>query len=348
MLKEKNLTPLQLAALAALVLGLVVGAGFYFFGTWQEALISFAFVYCFALSLIYFILQQFINRRLKLIYKFIYQTKASKKQETYYKYVLPDKTLDEVTEDVAVWGEQQKNEIESLRKSEQFRKEFLQNLSHEFKTPVFALQGYIETLLSGAMEDPETAKNFLGKASKNIDRLSNLIQDLDQISRLESGELELDKTNFFIQDLIREVFESYELTAQRKRISLSIKKESEQLIPVHADRAKIRQVLSNLVENSIKYGDENGHTEASVYNVEGNVLVEISDDGIGIDEENLQRIFERFYRTSKGRALDVTGSGLGLSICKHIIEAHGHSIHVRSTPDVGTTIGFTLDSRRGH
>lgn len=350
MLKAKNFTPKELAWLTAFALSIPIATGIYYIRPdWKLLLISFIVILIGSYLLIHFIIQHFVYRKLKLIYKFIYQTKASKKQETYYKYVLPDKSLDEVTEDVEAWGEQHKSEIELLRNNELFRKEFLQNLSHEFKTPVFAIQGYIETLLAGAMDEPDTARNFLEKASKNIERLSNLIQDLDQISKLERGELVLNKANFFIQDLVKEVFDSFELAARKKNISMTIKKGCEQLIPVYADKYKIRQVLTNLVENSIRYSEPGGSTVASMYDVEGkNILVEISDEGVGIPEEHVPRIFERFYRTQEGRARDITGSGLGLAICKHIIEAHGHSMHVRSREGVGTTIGFTIDARRHH
>lgn len=265
----------------------------------------------------------------------------------YNKYILPQKSIDEVREDVEAWADQRRKEIELLKENEQFRKEFLQNLSHEFKTPVFAIQGYVDTLLQGAMDNPEVNKRFLEKAGKNVERLVNLIQDLDEISRLERGELKLYKQNFIIQDLIREVFETISLNAEQQKISFSLKKGCEQSISVYADKEKIRQVITNLIDNAIKYGKYNGHVVASAYNTDGkNILIEISDDGIGISEKNLGRIFERFYRTQEGRSRDVAGSGLGLSICKHIIEAHGHSIHVRSKENVGTSIGFTLDERR--
>jgi two-component system, OmpR family, phosphate regulon sensor histidine kinase PhoR len=350
MLRRKNFTPRQLAALTALTLSLPIGVAIIFLQKdWKEGLVAFIAILFGSYFLILYIIQQFIYRKLKLIYKFIYQTKASKKQETYYKYILPQKSIDEVRQDVEEWGQQQRREIETLKQNEQFRKEFLQNLSHEFKTPVFALQGYIETLLDGAMEDPETSKRFLSKASKNIDRLVNLIQDLDEISRLERGELKLIKQNFIIQDLVKEVFDSLFITAQKNNIAFSIKKGCEQPLTVFADKEKIRQVIINLVENSVKYGKYGGSITASMYNTDGkNILVEISDDGIGIEDQHLPRIFERFYRTAEGRSRDVTGSGLGLAICKHIIEAHGHSIHVRSTADVGTTIGFTLDARKNN
>ncbi len=292
-------------------------------------------------------LQKFIYRKIKLIYKFIYQTKASRREEPYYKYILPQKSIDEVREDVEKWAEQRQGEIEVLKANEAFRKEFLQNLAHELKTPIFAIQGYVDTLLDGALENPAILQRFLSKADKNIDRLVNLENDLDEISKLESGELPLYKENFIIHDLIRDVFESLSIKSQSKKIRCSFKKGTEQNEWVFADKEKIRQVLINLVDNAIKYGNENGNIVASVYNTDGKrVLVEISDDGIGIGEEHLGRIFERFYRTDLARSRKVGGSGLGLSICKHIVEAHIQTIHVRSKPDVGTTIGFTLERRK--
>lgn len=265
----------------------------------------------------------------------------------YYKYILPKKSIDEVREDVEEWAEQRSSEIELLKKNESFRKEFLQNLSHEFKTPVFAIQGYVDTLLQGAMENPETNKRFLEKTAKNTERLVNLLNDLDEISKLERGELKLHKQYFVIQDLVREVYESLSWKADQKNISFSIKKGCEPPLTVFADEEKIRQVLNNLMDNSIKYGKVGGSTVASMYNTDDkNILIEISDDGMGINEKYLDRVFERFFRTADGRERDVTGSGLGLSICKHIIEAHGHNIHVRSKENVGTTIGFTLISKK--
>jgi two-component system phosphate regulon sensor histidine kinase PhoR len=164
---------------------------------------------------------------------------------------------------------------------------------------------------------------------------------------LERGELKLAKQNFVIQDIVRDAFESLSIKAEQQHISFGIKKGCEHPFVVYADMEKIGQVIINLIDNSIKYGKQRGNITASIYNTDGkNILIEISDDGIGISEKNLPRIFERFYRTQDGRTRDVTGSGLGLAICKHIIEAHGHSIHVRSTEDVGTTIGFTLESRK--
>jgi two-component system phosphate regulon sensor histidine kinase PhoR len=291
----------------------------------------------------HYVIDEFINRKIKLIYKFIYQTKASKREEFYQNKVLPQKNLEEVGEEVLQWADQRKAEMDLLVKNEAFRKEFLQNLAHEFKTPVFAIQGYLETLISGAMDNPEVSKKFLNNAHHNTERLINLISDLDEITKLESGKQQLHFQHFVVQDLVNDVFDALMIKTQTKNIKCSIKKGCEQPITVYADKEKIRQVIINLVDNAIKYGNQDGHVEASIYKTDKeNVLFEISDDGIGIAEEHLSRIFERFYRTDYGRSRNIGGTGLGLAICKHIIEAHGQLIHVRSTPGVGTTFGFTL------
>ena len=348
MFSTKNISPRQLSAFTALMLAVPISVLIgYVEKSWWIGLVCFAIILAGSYFLISFMLERFIYRKIKLIYKFIYKTKATKREETYYKYVLPQKSIDEVREDVEAWATKNEEELEMLRQNEQFRKEFLQNLSHEFKTPVFAIQGYVDTLLSGAMEKPEINKKFLEKTAKNVDRLTHLLNDLDEISRLERGELVLYKENFVIQDLVKDVYESLSVKTEPLHIYCAIKKGCESPLTVFADKEKIRQVLTNLVENSIKYGKPNGSITASMYKTDGkHILIEISDDGIGIPEKHLPRIFERFYRTEEGRSIDVSGSGLGLAICKHIIEAHGQTIHVRSTEAVGTTVGFTLDSKR--
>jgi two-component system phosphate regulon sensor histidine kinase PhoR len=348
MFSTKNISPRQLSAFTAIVLALPVSILVYMVEKdWLWTVGSFVIIFGGGYLLISFVLERFIYRKIKLIYKFIYQTKATKKEETYYKYVLPQKNIDEVREDVEAWATENEKELELLRQNEQFRREFLQNLSHEFKTPVFAIQGYVDTLLSGALANPEVNKKFLEKTANNVTRLTNLLNDLDEISSLERGELLLYKQNFVIQDLIKDVFDSLSVKAEVLNINYTIKKGCESPLTVFADKEKIRQVLTNLFENSIKYGKKEGNIAASIYKTDGkHILIEISDDGIGINERHLLRLFERFYRTDEGRSIDVTGSGLGLAICKHIIEAHGQTIHVRSTESVGTTVGFTLDARK--
>ena len=293
MFSTKNISPRQLALFTAVILAIPLSLVIYIvMKSWAWGLVSFLLILGGSYLLIAAMLERFIYRKIKLIYKFIYQTKATKKEETYYKYILPQKSIDEVREDVEAWAEENKQEIELLKKNEQFRKEFLQNLSHEFKTPVFAIQGYVDTLMQGALENPEVNRKFLKKASKNIERLTNLLNDLDEISSLERGELVLYKENFIIQDLVREVFESISIKADEKNIRYTIKKGCESPLAVYVDKEKIRQVLTNLVENSIKYGKTGGSIVASMYNTDGKlILIEISDDGIGINERHLHRIF---------------------------------------------------------
>ncbi len=348
MLSRKNLSPQQLAAFTALVLSAPIALGIFIFKPlWWIAVLSFIIIFLGSFGLILFTLQTFIYRKIKLVYKLIYQTKASKREEFYYKNILPQKGIDEVREDVENWAEQKKKEIEALQENEVFRKEFLQNLSHELKTPIFSIQGYVDTLLSGALHNNEVNTKFLMSTARNVERLVNLVDDLDAISKLESGEQLLYYQNFVIQDLLKDVYDSLYLKTTEKDIRCIIKKGCEVPLVVYADKEKIRQVLINIVDNAIKYGKNGGIIEASFYKVDGkNVLIEISDDGAGIAEEHLPRIFERFYRTDLARSRKVGGSGLGLSICKHIIEAHHQTIHVRSKVDVGTTFGFTLPAGR--
>lgn len=344
MLNTKNLSPKQLSAFTAVILSVPIALGIWIIRPdITIALISLIVTFLGSYFLIGFVLESFIYRKIKLIYKFIYQTKASKREETYYKYILPQKGIDEVREDVEKWAEQRSAEIEMLKQNEVFRKEFLQNLAHEFKTPIFAIQGYIDTLRDGAIDNREVSLRFLENTAKNVTRMVNLVKDLDAISRLETGEQPLHKEFFVIQELIKEIYETLSIKIDARKINASIKKGCEFPITVFADKEKIRQVINNLVVNAIKYGKENGQIIASVYKTDDeHVLVELSDDGIGIAEEHLPRVFERFYRTDRGRSRDVGGTGLGLAICKHIIEAHNQTMHIRSKIDVGTTVGFTL------
>ncbi len=348
MLPAKNFTTQQVAAIICFPVGITGGLFVFFYeNKIIPALIAFGLLSLGSYIFIYFMIERFVYRKIKIIYKLIYQTKASKREEFYYRNILPRKSIEEVSEDVERWAVQRREEIESLRRNEDFRKEFLLNLSHELKTPIFAIQGYVDTLLNGALNNHEVNVKFLNNASKNIDRLVNLVDDLDEITKLESGQQSLFKQNFVIQDLIKEVAESLSIKADEKKIRCVIKKGCEQPVTVYADKEKIRQVLINLVDNAIKYGKQNGLIEGSAYTIDGKkVLVEISDDGYGIADEHLPRIFERFYRTDLARTRKAGGSGLGLSIAKHIIEAHDEAIHVRSKTDVGTTFGFTLPSAR--
>jgi two-component system phosphate regulon sensor histidine kinase PhoR len=335
----------MLSLVTAIAVGLANAAMVFFitFSVRTSAIvlgITFAVIY----GVYYYTLQRFIYRKIKLIYKFIYQTKATKREEYFYENVLPQKSIDEVSKDVEQWAAQKRNEIEILQANEQFRKEFLMNLAHELRTPIFSVQGYVDTLLGGAIDDAEVNKKFLTNASKGIDRLVRLVDDLGEISKLESGRIPLIQETFVIQDLIKDVYEEFSLKAQEKSTALSLKKGTERPILVHADKQKIKQVIVNLVENAIKYGNDNGSVIAGCYEMdEKNVYVEVSDDGPGISEEHLPRVFERFYRADRSRARAIGGTGLGLAIVKHIIEAHGQTVNVRSKVGVGSSFGFTLD-----
>lgn len=347
-LTTKNISPNQLSSLTSVILSIPVGIAFFIITKNPlTAFLSGLIIFSLSYFLIHAVLEWFIYRKIKLIYKFINQTKASKKEEMYYKYILPKKSIDEVSQDVETWAQQNKEEIEVLKNNEAYRKEFLQNLAHELKTPIFAIQGYVDTLLNGALGNPAVNKKFLENASRNIERMVNLVNNLDEISELESGSQALNKQNFTIQDLIKEVFETLSIKSSVKNIKWSFKKGCENPLQVFADKERIREVILNLIDNAIKYGKNDGHIIASIYKTdEKQVLIEISDDGIGIAEEHLNRVFERFYRVDRNRSRDIGGTGLGLAICKHIIEAHDQAIHARSKLNVGTTIGFTLQSKK--
>jgi two-component system phosphate regulon sensor histidine kinase PhoR len=311
---------------------------------WYIALLVFVITFLITYWLYYYTLQRFIYRKIKLIYKFIYQTKATKREEFFYKNVLPQKSIEEVREDVEQWATQRRDEIETLQANEQFRKEFLMNLAHELRTPVFTIQGYVDTLLGGALDDAEVNRKFLTNASKSIDRLVQLMDDLGSISKLESGKIPIIQESFIIQELVKDVFEELSLKAKNRNIQLGIKPGTERSLIAYADKPKIKQVLVNLIENAIKYGHDGGYVTAGFYEVDGkHIYTEISDDGPGIGEEHLPRVFERFYRADRSRSRDIGGTGLGLAIVKHIIEAHGQTVTVRSTLNVGSSFGFTLE-----
>ena len=344
MVSAKNITSGQLALLIGLSLSTMISFGIYYIKPqWDIVLIFWLVIFLLSFFMTYYSYELLTYRKIKLIYKLISETKATKREDFYFKNILPKKTIEEARSDAEQWAEQKKREIEVLQQNEIFRKEFLQNLSHELKTPIFSIQGYIDTLLNGALYNKDVNLKFLQNTALNIDRLAKLVEDLDTISRLESGAIQLNYDNFIIQELVKEVFESMAFQLSEKSIVANIKRGCELALHVYADKEKIRQVIINLVENAIKYGKTNGVIEASFYPIENNIiLIEISDNGIGIADEHKSRIFERFYRTDHARSRKAGGSGLGLAICKHIIEAHHQAIHVRSTLDVGSTFGFSL------
>ena len=315
MFKQKNLSPKQLAALTALLMASLIAFSILLvFSNVKLAasyfIISFISIY----FLMHQILEYFIYRKIKLIYKLIAQTKASKKEEAYQKYLLPQKGMDDVRDDVEAWAAQKTKEIQVLQSNEAFRKEFLQNLSHEIKTPVFAIQGYLELLADGALEDPSTSNKFVQQAQSNVQRLVQLLNDVDAITNLEMNKDPIVQQSFIIQDIINEAVNNLSVKWIKKNIQFQFKKGSESPTYVYADKNKIYQVIVNILSNAAKYGKIDGSIIASVYKMEDQkILIEISDDGIGIAEEHLPRLFERFYRTDDARNRDVGGTGLGLS-----------------------------------
>lgn len=341
-LSTRSLTLLSSLALATLV-GFI---DLFYSVSWVHFGLIFFAVFASSSVLIYYLVDVYLRNRIKLVYKIIHQFKLSKNLKESMGDNLGDDPLSEMETQVRAWMSDRSKEIEDLRKLEQFRKEFLANLSHELKTPIFNIQGYVHTLLDGASEEPEVAKHFLERTAKSIDRLNNLVDDLDEISKIERGEVAMVKEIFDITQLVKEVLESMELKANVRHVQLGIVKGFDKSFFVHADKEKIRQVITNLIDNSIKYGNEGGTTMASFYDMDENILIEITDNGIGILEEHLPRLFERFYRIDKHRSREQGGTGLGLAIVKHIIEAHQQTINVRSSVGVGTTFAFTLQKAR--
>jgi len=246
-----------------------------------------------------------------------------------------------LNKEIFAWAEERKNEIERLKKLEVYRKEFLGNVSHELKTPIFNIQGYVLTLLDGGLEDETINRDYLQRAERSIDRMITIIDDLEAISQLETGELQIEPERFDIVALVKDVFEAQEMKATAKGIMLTLA-DTEKPIYVFADRFRIRQVIVNLIVNSIKYGKEYGETKVRFYDAGKNISVEVADNGLGIGKEHLPRLFERFYRVDKSRSRDMGGTGLGLAIVKHIIEAHNQTINVMSTEGVGTVFSFTI------
>ncbi len=253
---------------------------------------------------------------------------------------MDEDVIGKVNKDVMDWASEQIEEITLLRETDSFRKDFIGNLAHELKTPLFNIQGFIMTLIEGGADDPEIREKFLRKAEKNVDRMTGLLEDLDSIYKIESGGLSLDPHPTNIVELCCDIVDSLQKKAEKSNIELSVS--DKELYTVLCDVNKIEQVVSNLLVNSINYGNEGGSTRIKFFDMEDKVLIEVSDNGIGIKKKDLMRIYERFYRVDKSRSRDAGGSGLGLAIVKHIIEAHGQNIHVRSTYGQGTTFSFTL------
>ncbi|MEY4876246.1 MAG: hypothetical protein RL708_1395 [Bacteroidota bacterium] len=344
----KNLKPRTVSFLASLILAFALGIiNFYFDKTWLTALIITFTAFVCSYFIYLYLVEQFIYRRIKLIYKSIHSLKLGKDLKDALGEKISDDPLGDVEKEVENWGIDKKDELEDLQKLEKFRREFLANLSHEFKTPLFSIQGYLHTLIDGAIDDKNVNKKFLEKSANSVERLVNLVSDLEEISKLEKGEIKIVYEDFDVHKLAEDVMDELEEKANRNKIKFGIKKGTDRSWKVNADKEKIRQVITNLIDNSIKYGKQDGETVISFYDMDENILIEITDNGIGVNEEHLPRLFERFYRVDKSRSRDAGGTGLGLAIVKHIIEAHNQVINVRSTMNIGSTFGFTLRKAEG-
>ncbi len=299
-----------------------------------------SFLICY-LIVRYFIVTYLI-KKISLIYSIIQRSKFGKSSDIKNEGSLVSGNVWKRGEsDVANWATMTETEIENLKELEEYRKEFVGNVSHELKTPIFAIQGYIHTLLEGGLEDEKVNVRFLNRAANNVERLITIVDDLEIISKLEESMDQLEIEAFDLKNLTQEVILDFEVQAKQNQIGLYYDEKSPDF-QVRGDREKFRQVFSNLIFNSIKYGKENGSTRIRFFDLEKYILVEITDDGIGIDEVHLNHLFDRFYRVDKSRSRDVGGSGLGLAIVKHIVEAHNQTINVRSTVGEGSTFGFTI------
>lgn len=340
---------LYTSLIIASVSSVLIGGVFFYFkipGFLVYSVIFLVLLFFIGFQVINYSLDKFFYHNIRIIYRNILQLKTSP-SATIPRKISDDKVLNEINRILIEWEKNNKEEIVHLKELETFRKEFLGNVSHELKTPIFTIQGYIHTLLDGGIEDQDINILYLQKAAKSIDRLISIVDDLESISKLEAGELILENRTFDINELILDVIESLELKAKENNISMVLI--SDNVIEkcyVFADKDRIRQVLVNLLVNSIKYGKRNGQTRITVEDHGDYFTIEIADNGIGIEKHHLTRLFERFYRVDKSRSREQGGTGLGLAIVKHIIEAHGQKISVDSTPGEGTVFTFTLKKSR--
>jgi two-component system phosphate regulon sensor histidine kinase PhoR len=318
-----------------------------FFGSKGVNLFSFGFVclvviYLFSFLVLQYRVERFIYRRVKKIYDDVSLLESSS-------FINQPITTDmeTLTREVKKFATDKKLEIEMLQVREEYRREFLGNVSHELKTPLFTVQGYLSTLVDGAMDDKSVRKKYLKRAEKGVERLIYIVEDLDMITKLESGDLNLEISDFDIVELVQNVFDLLEMKADKKKIKLAFENENIKPILVHGDKDKIQQVVENLIVNSIKYGKEGGETEVAIINLTNKkVLVRVTDNGEGIEKQNIPRLFERFYRVDKSGSRSEGGSGLGLAIVKHIIEAHKEKIYVESEFGIGSEFSFTIEKTK--
>ncbi len=323
----------------ALVAGLMQ---FFFEINWQFAAIFFMLLFAFSFAVLQYRVEHFIYRRVKKIYDDISLLESSTFRN---KSITTDMAT--LTHELEKYARDKKLEIETLKIQEEYRREFVGNVSHELKTPLFTVQGYILTLLDGAMNDKTLRKKYLQRAEKGVERLIYIVQDLDMITKMEVGDLNLSYSKFNIIEVIQSVFDLLEMKADRKGIMLMFDQKYIKPVMVYADRDKVQQVVTNLVVNSIKYGREDGTTEIGIEDLVNNkVIVRVKDNGEGIERKHIPRLFERFYRVDRSGARAEGGSGLGLAIVKHIIEGHDEKLYVESTYGKGSEFSFTLEKTK--
>lgn len=299
-------------------------------------------LFVFSFFVLQFRVERFIYRRVKKIYDDV-----SLLENASFRNQPVTTDMATLTKEVQKFARDKKLEIETLKIREEYRREFLGNVSHELKTPLFTIQGYLLTLLDGAMDDKNIRKKYLQRAEKGVERLIYIVKDLDMITKLETGDLNLSLSEFNIVEVIQNVFDLLEMRAAKKHITLTFDTRYKHPIKVIADQEKIQQVVTNLVVNSIKYGKEGGTTEVSIEDLVSNkVIVRVTDNGEGIEKHHISRLFERFYRVDKSGARSEGGSGLGLAIVKHIIEGHKEKIYVESEFGVGSEFSFTLEKAK--
>lgn len=341
----KSTSPKFLLLLIALILATMTSAGIFIFYDTRNispgklAIIGFA-ISIFTSLILFVFTNELVFKKVKQLFitvkNFRTHTDEVPVGEGYWGY-----EVENLNKEILAWADDRKDEIDRLKKLEVYRKEFLGNVSHELKTPIFNIQGYVLTLLDGGLEDENINRDYLMRAERSVDRMITIVDDLEAISQLETGELQIEPERFDIVALSKDILDAQEMKATGKGIMLSLEGEVKPMF-VYADRFRIRQVLTNLVVNSIKYGKEYGETKIDFYDRGDAILIEVTDNGIGIGKEHLPRLFERFYRVDKSRSREQGGTGLGLAIVKHIIEAHDQTISASSTEGEGTTFSFTL------
>lgn len=343
----KIVKPLRVIAISALIMTLIcILTGYLFFLTpnrWSLMAVAIGLsvaLFIISFFLFRFIYKQFLIKPIYDVYKNIARLRNLKERN--FGWNEDHQVEKEINFILLKWSSESREETKQFKQVETYRREFLSNVSHELKTPIFSIQGYVHTLIDGGIEDQDINMLYLNKAAKSIDRLISIVADLESISKLEAGELDIEPRTFDICDLTNDVIESLEIHAKEKNVKVLINENSDKPFYVFADKDRIRQVLVNLLVNSIKYGKVNGLTEVRFNDDGENIMIEIADNGIGVEQYQLPRLFERFYRVDKSRSREQGGTGLGLSIVKHILEAHQQNIIVESEIEKGTTFSFSL------